>query len=235
MNVAIIPARGGSKRIPRKNIRIFHGKPIIAYTIDAAKQSGVFDRIIVSTDDAEIGSVAESYGAEFPFIRPKQLSDDYAETVDVVHHAVQWLLDNRVNCAHVCCLYATAPFLMLHPESIRAGLELLQQSNQWDYVFSATTFPGSIFRSFSLDEDGKIKMLFPEHYTSRSQDLPEMWHDAAQFYWGTTIAWLEKRTIIGDRSTVIKLPRWQVQDIDTEDDWLMAEHLYHSFTFKEKL
>jgi pseudaminic acid cytidylyltransferase len=233
MNVAIIPARGGSKRIPRKNVRPFYGKPIIAYTIEVARQSGVFERIIVSTDDAEIGTIAQSYGAEFPFVRPPELSEDYTGTVDVVCHAVRWLLDNKTDCTSVCCLYATAPFLLFRPESIRTGLEILQQSGQWDYVFSATTFPYSIFRAFSLGDNNSVEMLFPEHYTSRSQDLPEMWHDAAQFYWGTATAWLERKTIIGDRSTIVKLPRWQVQDIDTEDDWFVAEQLYQLFTSKE--
>ncbi|XFA72921.1 pseudaminic acid cytidylyltransferase [Thermosynechococcaceae cyanobacterium Okahandja] len=233
MNIAVIPARGGSKRIPRKNIRPFHGKPIIAYTIEAAKQSGVFDQIIVSTDDEAIGTMAKSYGAEFPFIRPPQLADDYAGTVDVVSHAVQWLVDQKIACTYVCCLYATAPFLMFSIDYIRKGLDILQKSNQWDYIFSATTFPSSVFRSFSLTDEGGIEMLFPEHRNSRSQDLPEMWHDAAQFYWGTTVAWLEKRAMVGGRSTVIKLPRWQVQDIDTEDDWLMAERLYGLLMTKE--
>lgn len=224
MKIAIIPARGGSKRIPRKNIRLFHGKPIIAYTIEAAKQSRVFDRIIVSTDDVEIGTVAQSYGAEFPFIRPPELSNDYAGTTAVIGHAVQWLQEQQgATLTAVCCLYATAPFLQ--PEWIRTGLDLLL-SGAWDYVFSATTFSYPIFRAFTVHDDGSVSMFFPEHFTSRSQDLPEAWHDAAQFYWGTPDAWLEGRTLFGPRSTVVKLPRWQVQDIDTVEDWEWAERLF---------
>jgi N-acylneuraminate cytidylyltransferase len=225
MNVAIIPARGGSKRIPRKNVKLFHDKPMIAYTIEVAKSSGVFDRIIVSTDDEEIGYIAHSYGAEFPFRRPLELSDDYTGTTAVVAHAIRWLLDRNIDCTATCCLYATAPFL--RPEQIRTGLHILQ-SQQWDYVFSATTFPYPIFRAFSIGADSGVHMIYPEHFTSRSQDLPEVWHDAAQFYWGAPEAWLEGRVIFGERSTVVRLPRWQVQDIDTMEDWNRAERLYQA-------
>lgn len=221
--IAIIPARGGSKRIPRKNIKPFLGKPVIAYTIEAAANSGVFDRIVVSTDDEEIASVAQSCGAEAPFRRPAALANDYADTIAVIAHATAWLADHGTSLLAVCCLYATAPFLQ--PESICAGLKILQSGN-WDFVFSATTFPYPVFRAFTLLPDGGLSMLQPEHFRTRSQDLPEAWHDAAQFYWGTPRAWLEGKPIFGERSTVIKLPRWQVQDIDTPEDWIVAERLF---------
>jgi pseudaminic acid cytidylyltransferase len=225
MIVGIIPARGGSKRIPHKNIRPFLGKPMIAYTIEAAQRCRVFDRIIVSTDDNGIATLALEYGAEVPFSRPAELANDYADTAAVMEHALNWLRDHTSVPQAVCCLYATAPFLQ--PEYIRAGLDLLQ-SQRWDYVFAATTFPYPIFRAFAIEYDGSLAMFQPEHLRTRSQDLPEAWHDAAQFYWGTFDAWLEKRTIFGERSTVVKLPRWLVQDIDTIEDWEMAERLYQA-------
>lgn len=225
MIVALIPARGGSKRIPRKNIKSFLGKPMIAYTIAAAQESGVFDRIVVSTDDDEIAATARELGAETPFCRPAELANDYADTVSVVAHAVDWLTAYSTAPQAVCCLYATAPFLQ--SQFIRAGLKVLQ-SRKWDYVFAATTFPYPIFRAFALEQDGSLKMFQPEHFRTRSQDLPEAWHDAAQFYWGIADAWLEKRMIFGERSTVVKLPRWLVQDIDTVEDWNVAERLYQA-------
>lgn len=222
--VAVIPARGGSKRIPRKNIKPFHGKPVIAYAIEAAMESGVFDRVVVSTEDKEIAIVAQSYGAEAPFRRPAALADDHVTSTAVVAHATAWLFAQGVSLDAVCCLYATVP--LLQPESICAGLKLLQSGN-WDFVISATTFPYPIFRAFTVLPEGGLNMLQPEHSSTRSQDLPEAWHDAAQFCWGTPNAWLEGKPIFGRRSTVIKLPRWEAQDLDTPEDWGMAERLFH--------
>src|SRR5512143_2566251 len=153
MKIAVIPARGGSKRIPRKNIKQFSGKPMIAWSIEAAKASGLFDRIIVSTDDAEIADVAGQWGAEVPFVRPDALSDDHAGTTAVVAHATQWAMDEGIHPVAVCCIYATAPFIRL--DDLRHGWEALN-SGDWDYVFTATEFPAPIFRAFQEMADGGI-------------------------------------------------------------------------------
>ena len=220
MKLAIIPARGGSKRIPRKNIRDFCGKPMIAWSISAAQESGLFDHIIVSTDDDEIATMAERYGAEVPFRRPADLSNDYAGTTEVIAHAVQWATDAGWTLEAVCCLYATAPFV--RAADLKAGLERLQRAN-WAFCFTATTFASPIFRSFRQTQEGGLEMFFPEHFTKRSQDLPEALHDAGQFYWGRPDAWTQRLKIFDHHSNPLILPRWRVQDIDTEDDWRRAE------------
>lgn len=223
MNVAVIPARGGSKRIPRKNIREFCGKPMIAWSIGAARQSGCFDRIMVSTDDREIAAVAERFGAQVPFVRPAELSDDHAGTIPVMRHAVEWLVKQTSAPENVCCIYATAPFIS--PDDIRAGLEILQ-GNRADYAFSVTTFPYPVQRALRLTQEGRIHMFFDEHYETRSQDLEEAYHDAGQFYWGRAEAWLEERIIFGPDSLPVILPRHRVQDIDTMEDWRRAELMF---------
>ena len=167
MNIAIIPARGGSKRIPRKNIKEFHGKPIIAYSIEAALLSGCFDKVIVSTDDKEIAEVASKYGAEIPFIRPSEISDDYATTLDVIEHAVQWYLNKGEAPDNVCCIYATAPFV--NADSLRSAFKTLK-NRKLDYVFSATSYAFPIQRALSMNEQGKVQMFQPEKFNSRSQD-----------------------------------------------------------------
>lgn len=220
MKLAIIPARGGSKRIPRKNIRDFCGKPMIAWSIRAAQESGLFDHIIVSTDDDEIAAVAERYGAEVPFRRPADLSNDYAGTTEVIAQAVRWAMDAGWTLEAVCCLYATAPFVQA--ADLKAGLERLQSAN-WAFCFTATTFASPIFRSFRQTQEGGLEMFFPEHFTKRSQDLPEALHDAGQFYWGRPDTWTQGLRIFDHHSTPLILPRWRVQDIDTEDDWRRAE------------
>jgi pseudaminic acid cytidylyltransferase len=219
MRVAIIPARGGSKRIPRKNIKLFHGKPMISWSIKTALESKIFDRIIVSTDDSEIAEIAINFGVEVPFIRPAILADDYATTADVMGHAVNWLVDDGYPASEICCIYPTAPFITVH--DITCGLELLV-SGGWQYVFSATEFTAPIFRSFKKGSIG-LEMLFPEHYLTRSQDFPKVFHDAGQFYWGTNNAWQSKAPIFSNRSQFIALPRLRVQDIDTPEDWDIAE------------
>ena len=215
----MIPARGGSKRIPGKNIRDFCGRPMIGYSIDCALKSGIFDQVIVSTDDPETSRIARERGAEVPFTRPAELSDDHTGTTAVMAHAVEFLHGVGIEPTAVCCIYATAPFLS--PDDLTRALGILD-SGRWDFVFSATTYPSSIFRSFRQNADGGIEMFFPEHFGSRSQDLPEALHDAGQFYWGRPLAWLEQRRIFGSNSTALELPRWRVQDIDTEDDWAVA-------------
>jgi pseudaminic acid cytidylyltransferase len=218
--VAVIPARGGSKRIPRKNIREFAGKPMIAHSIDCALQSGLFDRIIVSTDDAEISSVAQKLGAEVPFVRPMALANDHAGTTVVVAHAIEWLQSEGTAASAVCCIYATAPFM--RPEDLAEGWRLLQ-TDRWEYVFAATRFAASVHRSFLQTADGGVEMLFPEQFNTRSQDLPPILHDAAQFYWGKPEAWQKGARVFDRHSTIVSIPPWRVQDIDTEEDWLQAE------------
>jgi len=220
MKVAIIPARGGSKRIPRKNIREFAGKPMIAYSIECARQSRIFDRIIVSTDDDEIAQVARKFGAEVPYLRPKEISDDYTGTTEVIAHAIAWLRETGDQPSVVCCIYATAPFIS--QKDLKQGLHILE-SGDWQYVFSATTYAFPIFRSFQQALDGGVEMFFPEYFETRSQDLPEALHDAGQFYWGLSQAWVDQLRIFGKWSTVVDIPRWRVQDIDTREDWDRAE------------
>lgn len=223
MNIAIIPARGGSKRIPRKNIRDFCGKPMIARSIAAARESDLFGHIIVSTDDEEIAHVAKSHGAEVPFLRPVELANDYAGTTEVIAHATRWLLDQRWPVETVCCLYATAPFV--RAEDLRLGLKMLQSGN-WAYTFTATEYAAPIFRSFQAHPQGGIEMFFPEHFSTRSQDLPVALHDAGQFYWGWPDSWLAQKKLFDRHSSPIIIPNWRVQDIDTEEDWRRAELLH---------
>lgn len=220
MKIAVIPARGGSKRIPRKNIKDFCGKPMIAWSIEAAKASGLFDRIIVSTDDVDIAKVSAQWGAEVPFMRPEELSNDYAGTTPVVAHATLWACDQGLDVEAVCCIYATAPFVKV--DDIKRGWTALN-SGAWDYAFSVTDFAAPIFRAFKQTAEGGIEMFFPEHFETRSQDLPVALHDAGQFYWGRPSAWIEGAHIFDKHSVPVIIPRWRVQDIDNEDDWVRAE------------
>lgn len=224
MKIAVIPARGGSKRIPRKNIKEFCGKPMIAWSIEAARASGLFDLIIVSTDDMEIAEIAKQWKADVPFMRPESLSNDYAATTPVIGHATQWALDQGMDVDAVCCIYATAPFVQVG--DIQQGLQALT-SGDWDYAFTVTDFAAPIFRAFKESAVGSIEMFFPEHFSTRSQDLPVALHDAGQFYWGRPAAWLEDKRIFDQRSKPIVIPRWRVQDIDTPDDWERAETMAH--------
>jgi N-acylneuraminate cytidylyltransferase len=203
---------------------------MISHSIKAAKDSGVFDRIIVSTDDDEIARIALALEAEVPFIRPPELSGDYATTVETVSHAVNWLLNDGCSIQHACCIYATAP--LIHSSDIAAAQKLLRGS-RWDYVFSATSFAYPILRAIKLGDGGAVQMIFPEHIHTRSQDLPDAWHDAGQFYWGRTDAWLKMVPIIGTKSTVYPVTRWRVQDIDSLQDWEYAELLYRVSMEKE--
>lgn len=224
MRIAVIPARGGSKRIPRKNIRLFCGKPMIAWSIEVAKTSGLFDRIIVSTDDMEIAEVAKQWGAEVPFMRPEELSNDYAGTTEVIAHATQWALDQGFAVDAVCCIYATAPFIQI--DDLKRGWDALD-SGDWDYAFTVTDFAAPIFRSFKQTAEGGIEMFFPEHFTRRSQDLPVALYDAGQFYWGRPTAWLGDKRIFDIHSVPVIIPRWRVQDIDNWDDWKRAEIIFN--------
>lgn len=227
MNIAVIPARGSSKRIPRKNVIEFAGKPMIAHSIAAALESGAFDHVVVSTDDLEIADVARAYGATVPFMRSAVLSDDYTGTTAVVADAVRRLAETEIAPEFICCIYATAPFIKA--SDVTAGLKLIG-SGRWAYVFSATSFDFPVFRGFHDEGRDGLAMLFPEHQGTRSQDLPKALHDAGQFYWGTRSAWLEQRPIFGPASTVVRLPRWRVQDIDTPEDLEHARRLFQFVT-----
>lgn len=225
MNVCIIPARGGSKRIPKKNIRDFCGKPMIARSIEAAKAAGIFDRIIVTTDAEEIAVVAKACGAEVPFIRPPELSDDHASTDAVVIHALNWFKNNGIELEYACCLYATAPFVK--PEYLRKGLELLKSTGA-STGFSVTSFPFPIFRGLKINQKGALEMFWPEHRLTRSQDLPEAFHDAGQFYWLNVRKYMKTPTLYAPDAVPIILPRHLVQDIDTPEDWARAEFMFQS-------
>ncbi|MGP8291667.1 pseudaminic acid cytidylyltransferase [Vreelandella zhanjiangensis] len=226
MNIAIIPARGGSKRIPRKNIRHFCGKPMIAWSVEAALQSGCFDRVIVSTDDDEIARAAVEFGAEAPFKRPAELSDDYSGTLPVMANAIDWLKRNDCHPKAVCCLYATAPFV--RAADLQAGLKALWDKNA-DYAFSVTSYAFPIQRALRMTAQGKVDMFQPEHFNTRSQDLEEAWHDAGQFYWGRVEVWLNELPMFSQHSVPVKLPRHRVQDIDTLEDWERAEWLFKAW------
>lgn len=223
MKVAIIPARGGSKRIPRKNIRLFAGKPIIAHSIGAAIESGCFDRVIVSTDDPEIAAVAREWGAETPFLRPTSIADDHTGTNAVVKHALGWLVDQGTPAYLACCLYATAPFVQAR--YLQEGLVRLIESGR-SYSFTVTSFPFPVQRAVRINADGAVEAIWPENIFRRSQDLEEAFHDAGQFYWGTAEAFLNDVVVFSPASVPIVLPRHLVQDIDTFEDWRRAELMF---------
>jgi N-acylneuraminate cytidylyltransferase len=223
INVAIIPARAGSKRIPLKNARNFCGKPMIAWSIEAAIKCGLFDQILVSTDSDEIGSIASQFGAGVPFIRPAELSGDFVHISPVVAHAVEWLKSNRMNPNYVCCIYATAPFVTA--TDLMTGYEKIT-GGKCEKVIAATTLPYPFQRAFFLGEDSSPQMFFPEEFPKRSQDLPVAWHDAGQFYWASPETWLQKAKPYGSETKIVKIPRWRALDIDTMEDWEMAEAMF---------
>jgi pseudaminic acid cytidylyltransferase len=196
---------------------------MIAWTIEMARASGLFDHVIVSTDDREIGAVAVQWGADFPFVRPAELADDHAGTTEVVAHATRWALDAGWPLDAVCCVYPTAPFIEM--KDLERGLAALV-SGDWAFAIAATDFAAPIFRSFRQREDGGIEMFFPDHFATRSQDLPRALHDAGQFYWGRPSAWIEGRRVFDRWSVPILIPRWRVQDIDEPDDWVRAEMMF---------
>lgn len=224
MRLAIIPARGGSKRIPRKNIKDFNGKPMIGWSIEAALLSGVFDEVWVSTDDAEIADVAQSFGAKVPFIRPADLSDDHTGTSAVVRHAIQWAQQQQLKPEWVACIYATAP--LLQPKMLKEAMELLQNDAALDYVFSGCRFSFPIQRALYRSAQGRVSAVDPSAIPKRSQDLAETFHDAGQFYCGKTQSWLDAKAVFSPSSYLYELPQHLVQDIDTADDWLRAELLH---------
>lgn len=221
--VAIIPARAGSKRIPKKNIKLFSGRPIIWYSIKAAQDTNLFNKIIVSTDSDEIATIAKSSGAEVSFIRPAELADDFTGTVPVLLHALNWLSEHKAAADYFCCIYATAPFIQ--PEFIREGFNLLMDKKAAT-AFSVTKFSSPIFRALKIKEDGRIEMFWPEHENSRSNDLPEAYHDAGQFYWGNTGKFMKQKTLFSSNALPVIIPRYLTMDIDTPEDWKTAEIMY---------
>ena len=227
MRIAVIPARGGSKRIPRKNIRPFAGQPIIVWPIKAALASGLFDKVIVSTDDAEIAEVAREAGASVPFMRPENLSDDFADTKSVVRHAITALkLENEPD-TQVCCIYPISVFV--NTQLLSEGLKKLRITNA-KFVVSITSIDSSVYRSFSKTADDRITMLFPENYAKRTQDLPNLYCDAAQFYWATVSAWQSDLQIFGPDSIGVFLDPSSVQDIDNESQWITAEQIFEEIS-----
>lgn len=229
MKIAIIPARSGSKRIPQKNIRHFCGKPMIAYAIEAAKTSGLFEHIVISTDDPEIAGIAQKYKAQVPFIRPKNLADDFTGTVPVIAHAIKACADLGWHAEHVCCIYPGVPFIQ--QRDLLEAATLIQASNA-DYVFPVAAFPSAIQRSLKRSSDGHVSPFYPEFTQTRTQDLESAYHDAGQFYFGKMEAWLRgaspHQTGVG-----MVIPQWRVVDIDTPEDWERAERLFKCFNEPE--
>ena len=223
MNVAIIPARSGSKRIPGKNIKSFAGKPIISYSIAAAKNTGLFGRIIVSTDCKRIAEVAKYAGAEVPFIRPPELSDDNTTTAPVLKHAINWLEANGERIDYFCCIYPTAP--LIRWEDIKKAFNVLCEKKASE-VFSVTTFDFCIFRGLKISEEGHLEMFWPENELVRSQDLPQAYHDAGQFYWFNKEAFNKNKRVWLPEALPYLIPRYLVQDIDTPADWEDVEVMY---------
>ncbi len=231
MRIAVIPARGGSKRIPGKNIREFCGKPMIAWSIEAALASRCFDDVMVSTDDQGIGEVARRFGASVPFVRPASLSDDYTGTLPVIRHAVEWFTEAGHFVDLACCIYATAPFVSA--QDIQAGMQKLLE-NSCDFAFSVTSYAFPIQRALRMVDGGRVEMLNPSEFATRSQDLEEAWHDAGQFYWGTATAWREERVIFSRKSVGVPIPRYRVQDVDTPEDWETAELMFEALRARER-
>jgi len=219
-SIAIIPARGGSKRIPRKNIRELAGKPAIAYPIELAFKTGIFERVIVSTDDIEIAQIAKSSGAEVPFLRESKLSDDFTTTIDVISDAISKI--DTVGINYACCIYPVTPLLSM--DRVMEGYKILSE-NTWDYVFSACEFPTAIERAFRKDELGKVNFLNSNFVNTRTQDLNKTYYDSGQFYFGKLSSWQSKRPILTGNSTFIELNKNEVIDIDEVEDWYLIENL----------
>jgi len=222
VRLAVIPARGGSKRIPRKNIKLFHGKPMIGYAIEAAINAEIFDRVIVSTDDAEIAEVAKAHGAEVPFIRPLELADDHTPTVPVIAHAIRTCSNLGWNVEDACCIYPGVPFIST--ADLRAAYEQLKSSGA-HFVFPVTCFPSPIQRALRRLPDGTVRPFQPEHVATRTQDLEPSYFDAGQFSWGKASSWLAELNVHLNGHTLV-IPEWRVIDIDTPADWARAELVY---------
>lgn len=218
--------------MPRKNVREFCGRPMIAWSIEAAQMSGCFSEVIVSTDDVEIANAAKTLGASVPFMRPADLSGDFTTTAPVIKHAIDFLENAGKKIENACCIYATAP--MLTAGDIQRGWDSLR-SNECDYAFSVVRYSFPIQRAIRIKSDGFVEMLYPENFTVRSQDLEETYHDAGQFYWGSLNAWTKNLPIFSSRSVPVSLPSYRVQDIDTNEDWDRAEIMFQLLKTKGKV
>ncbi len=221
--VAIIPARGGSKRIPGKNIRNFLGKPVIAYSIEAALNSKLFDEVMVSTDDETIAQIAKEYGADVPFMRSVANSGDFATTVDVILEVLSQYEADGKNFTTGCCIYPTAPFVS--SELLQRALQLMNNQN-FDTVFPIVQFDYPIQRSLQINQDGKVSMVWPEFLLSRSQELPGRFHDTGQFYWFKSESLVKEKALFGNNSGALVLGSLECHDIDTPEDWELAELKY---------
>ncbi|MEO2266921.1 pseudaminic acid cytidylyltransferase [Pseudoalteromonas sp. YIC-656] len=231
MKIAIIPARGGSKRIPHKNIKPFCGRPIIDYAIQTALDSNLFDEVIVSTDDPEIAKQALRSGAKVPFTRPLDLADDHTPTRSVIQHSLDYYENQGMNVDYICCIYATSPFLSA--EILRAAYSALEDAADKHACFSATEFNYSPYRGFLYQGNGP-ELMFPEHQKSRSQDLKPVYHDAGQFYLYRTTHNKTINPVINSANAIIHtLPSYLVHDIDTPDDWTRAELFYEAMKSHE--
>ena len=222
-NVAIIPARGGSKRVPRKNIKLFLGKPIIAYSIEAALNSGLFDEVMVSTDDAEIAEIAIQYGAKVPFMRSEKTSNDFATTFDVLEEVIKSYKEKEIEFENVCCIYPCAPFVI--EQKLEEAYNLFVKEH-FDAVFPVMQFGFPIQRALQMDDFGKISFFYPENALTRSQDLLPSFHDAGQFYWMNVASCMEQQKIITNNTGSIVITELEGQDIDNELDWKIAELKY---------
>lgn len=225
MKIAVIPARGGSKRIPRKNIKYFAGKPMIAHAIRVAQSSGLFEHIVVSTDDTEIACVARECGAEVPFVRPAALADDFTTTVPVIAHAISACQSLGWQVDQVCCIYPAVPFL--HESDLVSGLSMLEASGA-RYVFPIACFRSAVQRALRQLPDGTVEPFYGEYATARTQDLEPAYYDAGQFYWGFAQTWLEGK-VIHKHAIGLAIPDWRVIDIDTHEDWQRAELMYAAY------
>ncbi|GAB5552444.1 MAG: pseudaminic acid cytidylyltransferase [Saprospiraceae bacterium] len=229
--LAIIPARGGSKRIPGKNIKDFLGQPIIAYSIQTALASGLFSEVMVSTDDEKIASVAQAYGASVPFFRSKKNANDYATTVDVLLEVLNEYEKKHKAFEYACCIYPTAPFTQA--ELLKKAFQLLIDK-QADCVFPALPFSFPIQRAIKLDAAGKLSLFQPEHLNTRSQDLEKAFHDSGQFYWFNVENLQKKQALWTDNTYPIQISEMEAQDIDNPEDWVIAEFKYKLFTNGKK-
>lgn len=220
--ICIIPARGGSKRIPRKNIKSFLGKPVIAYSIDAALRSGIFEEVMVSTDDEEIAEIARQYGASVPFMRSSETANDYSGTEDVISEVIERYRALGQEFETICCIYATAPFV----KSERLYKAYGKLNENTDAAFSVVSYSYPIQRSLRINKNGYVEMKFPQYLDARTQDLEETYHDAGQFYFVKTDSFFKEKTLWCRRTAPIILSELEVQDLDTETDWQLAELKY---------
>ena len=221
MNLAIIPAKEGSKRLPKKNIKLFFKKPIIYYSINAAKKTNLFDKIIVSTDSIKIKKIAEELGAEVPFLRPKEYSDDFSHFNESIIHAIKWFGKKKINFKNTCCIYPTSP--LINYKKIIKGFELLKKTKS--YVFSACSYRSPPQRSFFF-RSKKLNLLYSFNYSKRSQDLKKIFHDAGQFYWAKSQTWLNEKVIFNKNSNIIEIDYLDFIDINSVEDFNIAKKLF---------